>query len=188
MYRYVHIRLTTVCFPATCTPASVDDGMQMYVGRNRHVAASRRNSDQTAFFVLSRASLHATHSPADMQARIDDQCTHHELNVGHSSHGREMGRGQNARQQSERMNPVTGKLGDKRRRVSLRGGVLGGVIKYDDVLPCLVGRTMPNKRGHESSADIGGRLVGEGGIAPMVMARANDRDSRDGEDHLHFLI
>ena len=53
------------------------------------------------------------------------------------------------------------------------------MIKYDDVLPCLVGRTMPNKRGHESSADIGGRLVGGGGIAPMVMARANDRDSRD---------
>ena len=62
------------------------------------------------------------------------------------------------------------------------------MIKYDDVLPCLVGRTMPNKRGHESSADIGGRLVEGGGIAPMVMARANDRDSRDGEDHLHFLI
>ena len=59
-----------------------------------------------------------------------------------------------------RINPVTGKLGDKRRRVSLRGGVLGGVIKYDDVLLCLVGRTIPNKRGHESSADIGGRLVG----------------------------
>ena len=120
MYRYIHIRLTTVCFPATCTPASVDDGMQMYVGRNRHVAASRRNSDQTAFLVLFRASLHATHSLADMQARIDDQCTHHELNVGHSSHGREMGRGQNARQQSERMNPVTGKLGDKRRRATCR--------------------------------------------------------------------
>ena len=66
--------------------------------------------------------------------------------------------------------------------------MLGGVIKYDDVLLCLVGRTIPNKRGHESSADIGGRLVGRGGIAPMVMARANDRDSRDGEDHLHFLI
>ena len=38
-----------------------------------------------------------------------------------------------------RINPVTGKLGDKRRRVSLRGGVLGGVIKYDNMLPGLVG-------------------------------------------------